>query len=110
MFRVFAFNPSDGCAADQVNTAFGCISGDPVSFFTTVFRVAVGVGGGIAFFLVILGIFELIISGAEPEKLNDAKERIVSALSGLLVIIFAIVFLRIIGVDILGLPEFKKIN
>lgn len=110
MFSAYAFDPSAGCAPTEVSTAFGCISGDPVSFFAAVFRIAVGVGGGIAFFLVILGIFELIISGAEPEKLNDAKERIVSALSGLLVIIFAIVFLRIIGVDILGLPEFKKIN
>jgi hypothetical protein len=107
MFKVFAFDPSVGCASNEVSTAFGCISGDPATFFASVFRIAVGIGGGIAFFLVIFGIFELITSGADPEKLNDAKDRIVSALSGLLVIIFAIVFLRIIGVDILQLQGFK---
>lgn len=107
MFKVFAFDPSQGCTTDQVNTAFGCISGDPVLFFAKIFQIAIGIGGGIAFLLTILGIFELITSGGEPEKLNEAKERIVSALSGLLVIVFAIVFLRIIGVNVLQLEGFK---
>ena len=45
----------------------------------------------------------IVISAGDPEKMQAGKEMITSAVSGLLIIIFAVFILRVIGVDILQL-------
>jgi len=61
-----------------------------------------GVAGGIAFLMILYGGFTIMMSAGNPEKLNSGKEIITSAISGLLLIVFSAVILRIIGIDILG--------
>jgi len=56
----------------------------------------------------IFGGFQIILSGGNPDKIKAGKEIIVAALSGLLLIIFSVLILRIIGYNILGLPGFGK--
>ena len=69
---------------------------------------AVGLGGLIAFFLMIFGGLQIILSGGNPEKVKAGKEIITSAIAGLLLIIFSVFILRLIGVNLLNLPGFGE--
>lgn len=86
-------------------TALGCIKTDPTEFMSWILKNAIALGGGIAFLLMIFGAFQVIISGGDPEKLNSGKEIITSAIAGLIMIIFSVFLLRLIGVEILHIPN-----
>jgi hypothetical protein len=87
-------------------TAFGCIPTDPSVFIGQIIGIAVGIGGGIAFLLILFGGFQILMSAGNPERLNAGKELVTSAITGLLIIIFSLFILRLIGVTILGIPGF----
>ena len=98
------------CDSDktQLNTAIGCI---PIlttkeAFLGFILKWAVGIGGGIAFLLIIYAGFMIITSAGNPERLKAGQELLTSAISGLILLIFSVVILKIIGVDILGLCKF----
>lgn len=86
-----------------IDTALGCLPTDPQTFVGLVIPWAVGIGGGIAFLLMLYGVFMIIVSAGVPDKMQAGKELISSAITGLLIIIFAVFILRFIGVDVLGL-------
>ena len=91
-----------------LNTAIGCI---PVlstkeEFLSFILKWAVGIGGGIAFLLIIYAGFMIMTSAGNPERLKAGQELLTSAISGLILLIFSVVILKIIGVDILGLDNF----
>jgi len=90
-------------------TVFGCIttSTGPGSFVNGLLTFGVGLAGGIAFLLILLGGFQIMTGGGNPEQLNAGKELVGSAITGLLLIIFSVFVLRVIGVNILGLPGFN---
>ena len=67
-----------------------------------------GIGGIIAFLLIVFGGFQIILSGGSPERVKAGKEMITSAIAGLLLIIFAVFILRLIGYDILNIPGFGE--
>lgn len=92
----------------DINTAIGCIPTEFSEVLTQFFKLGTGIGGGIAFLLILFGGFQILTSAGNPEQLNAGRELVVSAISGLLMIIFSVFLLGVIGVDILGLPEFKK--
>ena len=104
--------PLDNCpqAPDntQINTAIGCIPTDFGGLLGEFFTFGTGIGGGIAFLLILFGGFQILTSAGNPEQLNAGKELVVSAISGLLMIIFSVFLLSVIGVDILGLPDFTR--
>lgn len=87
-------------------TALGCIQTDPSLFIGKILQIGIGIGGGIAFLLILFGGFQILMSAGNPEKLNAGKELITSAVTGLLIIIFSIFILRLIGVSIFSIPEF----
>ena len=87
-------------------TALGCIPTDPQQFIGQILGIAVGIGGGIAFLLILFGGFQILTSAGNPEKLNAGKELITSAITGLLIIIFSLFILRLIGFNIFGIPGF----
>lgn len=68
---------------------------------------SMGIGGIIAFLLIVFGGFQIILSAGNPERVKAGKEMITSAIAGLLLIIFAVFILRLIGYDILKIPGFK---
>ena len=98
-------NPSDPNSG--VNTAIGCVPTDPSAFIAYLLRFAIGVAGGIAFLLILFGGFQMMTSAGNPERLNAGKELISSAITGLLLIIFSVFLLKVVGVDILGIPGFR---
>ncbi|PIZ02749.1 hypothetical protein COY59_03020, partial [Candidatus Gottesmanbacteria bacterium CG_4_10_14_0_8_um_filter_37_24] len=66
----------------------------------------IGMVGGIAFLYLIYGFFLILTSGGNAEKIEQAKQIIISALSGLILIIFSVLLLKIIGTDIIRIPGF----
>ena len=96
-----------GCSGDAIETAIGCIPvGNTNSFMGWILGWAVGVGGGIAFLLIVYASFMVMTSQGDPARLKAGQELLTSAISGLIMLIFSVFILKFIGVDILGLGNF----
>lgn len=95
-------NPSDVC------TALGCIPTVPADFVVTVLKIAIGLGGGIAFLLMVFGGIKILTSSGNPEGVKSGTETITSAAAGLLFIILSLFLLKLIGVDLFQIPDFGK--
>jgi hypothetical protein len=85
-------------------TALGCINANPQDFIPKLITFGIGIAGGIAFLLMLLGGFQVMTSAGNPEQLNGGKELIGAAITGLILIIFSVFLLRLIGYDILRIP------
>ncbi len=92
---------------NSINTAIGCIPiNDTDELIGFILRWAIGIGGGIAFLLIILAGFQIMTSAGNPDRLKAGQELMTSAIAGLMLLIFSVFILKIIGVDILKLPGF----
>jgi len=92
---------------DCIDTAIGCIPvQDTGKLVEWLFRWAVGIGGGVAFLLILYGGFLVMTSQGDPKRAAGGQETITSAVMGLIMLIFSVFILRVIGVDILGIPGF----
>lgn len=89
-------------------TAIGCIHTNPPEFVKDLMKFIIGIGGGLAFLMMLLGAYQMLSSAGNPETLKAGQDRLTSAVTGLLFIIFAVLLLQIIGVDILAIPGFGK--
>lgn len=90
-----------------INTAIGCIPfGNQNEMLGFILKWAIGVGGGIAFLLVVYSSFMIISSSGNPERLKAGQELLTSAIMGVILLVFSVFILRIIGVDILKIPGF----
>lgn len=102
--------PTGGEANSGIDTAIGCIpvlnNDNGTAFMAFVLRWAVGVGGGIAFLLILYAGFMLMTSTGNPERIKAGQELLTSAISGLILLIFSVFILKFIGIDILGLCKF----
>lgn len=98
----------DGC--DKVSTAFFSFSTDPREFIGDIMGLLLSISGGIAVLLIIRSGYQLMTSQGNPDQIKEARERITSAVVGLLFLIFSLVILEIIGVDILKIPGFCDSN
>lgn len=92
---------------DEIETAIGCIStkaDGTNSFFGSIIKIAVGLGGGLALVLMLYGVFIITTSAGIPDKLKEGSEIITSAIAGLIFILLSVFLLNLIGINILGLP------
>ena len=88
-------------------TAIGCLPTNFGEFVSNyILKYGIGIAGGIAFLYLLYGIFLIMTSAGNAEAIGQAKEIIVSAISGLILIIFSVFLLKVIGVDILMIPGF----
>lgn len=98
------------CYGDKlgISTAIGCIHvlGSTEQFLGEILKWAVGIGGGIAFLLILYAGFMIMTSAGNPERLKAGQELMTSAISGLILLIFSVFILKFIGLDILGLGSF----
>lgn len=106
--------PPDVCKKDfnapsgyTCTTAIGNIQTSAAGFINSIMSLILSLVGGIAVILIIISGYRLMISQGNPENLKSAKEQLTAAIIGLLFVIFALVFLGVIGVNILGLPGFN---
>lgn len=104
-------NTSTGQLAEDGNgvlTAIGCVPKDPAQLIAGLMKYITGFSGGVALLLMVFGSFQMMTSGGNADTLKKGREQFVSAVIGLLFVIFSTLLLQIIGVDILGLPGFTK--
>lgn len=99
---------SNGKVTYGIPTAIGCVPTNPTAFIQAFFKLSVGIGGGIAFLMMLYSAFEMIASAGNPESLKAGQQRFTSAIYGILFVVFAIFLLEVIGVDILGLEGFGR--
>lgn len=100
--------PGETKTKPAIKTAIGCIHTNPADLIADVLKFALGIGGGLAFLMMLLGAFQMLTSAGNPDTLAAGKDRLTSAVIGLLFVIFAVLLLQIIGVDILGIPGFGR--
>lgn len=87
-----------------INTAIGCIPfNDTNALMGFILRWAIGIGGGIAFLLIIYAGFMIMTSSGNPERLKAGQELLTSAIAGIIMLIFSVFILRVIGINILGI-------
>lgn len=98
----------NGGRGPAIKTAIGCIHTSPAEFVKDVMTFVIGISGGLAFLLMILGAFQMLTSAGNPDTLRAGRERLTSAVIGLLIVIFATLLLQIIGFDILKIPGFGR--
>lgn len=89
-------------------TSLGCFSSD---FYTLikekVFGYGVGLAGFFSFMCIIYSSFLIQTSAGSAEKIKKAQEMLTSCIMGLILIIFSIFVLKLIGINILGIPFLK---
>lgn len=94
--------------AQRVDTAIGSIDPTPQGIAEKIYATGIGIGGGIAFLVMVGGGIKLLTSSGNPEGIKAGWEMIGSAIGGLLFIIFSVFLLEIIGVDVLRIPGFSR--
>lgn len=88
-------------------TEFGCIgTSDLTIIVNTVIRIALGLMGGLVVLRIIQG--ALTMQGGSPEAYEEGRSVIISALVGLLVLVFSAAILNFLGVNVLNLQNFPR--
>jgi hypothetical protein len=64
----------------------------------------ISISGGIAFLLMLFGSLQVLISSGNEDNVKSGHEWITSAIAGLIFVIFSLFLLKLIGVQILGIP------
>jgi len=102
--KILADYPFCDGSTDKIETALGCFPMTVNGFVGWILPLIFGIAGGIAFILMVFGFIMVATSGGDEKKLQGAKETITSAITGLLVSIFALFILRLVAVNILHIP------
>ncbi|QQS39086.1 hypothetical protein IPM62_00495 [Candidatus Woesebacteria bacterium] len=103
---VYANNPTVGCPDAHINTAIGCIPvGSESAFAIFILRWGLRIAGGIALVLMAYAGIILTTAAGNPQKVQGGKELLTAAIAGLLMVIFSAFILRLVGINILGIPN-----
>lgn len=84
-------------------TAIGDIPTDIQGFAARILEIAIGLAGGLALILMVIGSVRVLTSSGDQQKLAAGRDMIVAAVAGLLFLIFSVLILRFIGIQILNL-------
>ncbi len=90
-------------------TAIGCIPLDLSTFITNyILNIGIGIAGGVALLCIFYSAFRMQTSMGNAEAIKKAQENLTACITGLVIIIFSVLILKIIGVDILRIPGLGK--
>lgn len=95
----------DGVECTGVFSGLGRLPTDPLELIPKILEVILGVAGGIVVLLIIRTGYKLMFSQGNPEKVQEAKDELTSAIVGLLFIIFSFVLLQFITNDLLKIQD-----
>lgn len=88
-------------------TGLGSFATDPGKFVASVFAILLAASGAIALILIMRAGYKIMTSQGKPDTIQEGREQLIAAVVGLLFLIFSLVFLEVIGVDILQIPGAK---
>ncbi|HSW47640.1 MAG TPA: pilin [Candidatus Saccharimonadales bacterium] len=86
------------------DTGFGKLSTNVNEFMRVVFGILLSFSGGIALLLMIRAGYKIMTSEGKPEAVKEGRDQMIAAIVGIIFLIFAFVFLELIGVSILRIP------
>ncbi len=92
---------------NELDTAIGKIPLNPVGFITKLFQIVLSFAAIGAMLLILYAGYRLLLSRGDKEVIQAQRERITSAIVGLLFIIFSLVLLSVIAGDVLKIPGFN---
>lgn len=94
---------------NYTSTDFGCIPNfDPGAFVSKFYAIGLGAIGSVAILFIIYGGYLIIFSQGNRMRVQKGQRFVTYAIFGLILAIFAFVFIQVIGVDILHLPGFNS--
>jgi len=97
-------NMTSDAGSQRIATGIGCIPvADNIEFGKFFIGWALGIGGGVAFLMMIISGFMIMTSAGDPKKLAAGKELLTAAIAGLVFLVLGVFILRVIGVDVLGI-------
>lgn len=92
---------------EGINTAVGCVPfKTPQAFVSWFLSWAIGLGGGLAFLFTVFAGIKIMTASGDPAKLQEGKEMLTAAITGLILIILSVFMLRLLGAEILKIPGF----
>jgi hypothetical protein len=89
---------------DSIWTGLGCIPTNLSGIVKSIFSVFSGIIGGIIFLCIVGNGVKIMMAAGNQETIKKAQEALTACIVGFLVLTFSILFLKIVGVDILRLP------
>ncbi len=92
------------------NTGLGEFTTDAPGLIQTVFGLILAFSGAVALFLIMRAGYKIMISQGKPEPLQEGRDQLISAIVGLIFLIFSFVLLQLIGVDLLKIPGFRGVS
>lgn len=95
------------CAVNETLTDFGCIPNDPVGFVQKFYGIGLGLISGVAILGIIYGGYLILTSQANPLRLEKGRSYVLYSIIGLLLAVFAVVFVQFIAVNLLHIPGFS---
>lgn len=100
-------NTKDG-ECQSISSALGDIPTNPFDLIPKIISIILGFAGAIVIILIIRAGYKLMFSQGNPEKTQEAREELTSAIVGLLFIVFSFVLLQFILNDLLRIQDLPK--
>ncbi|MFA6005520.1 MAG: pilin [Patescibacteria group bacterium] len=85
-------------------TALGCLPTKIQDLVSQLFTLFSGLLAGFIFICIMWNGMKVMLSRGSPDAFKKAQEAITSCIIGLLVLLFSVLFLKVVGVDILKIP------
>ena len=85
-------------------TGLGCMPTNFSGIVNSVFTLFSGLMGGFVFLCLVSNGLKIMAARGNPEALKKAQEAITACLVGFVVLVLSVLFLKIVGVDILAIP------
>jgi hypothetical protein len=96
------------CLANETLTDFGCIPNSPVGFVEKFYGIGLGIIGGVALLGIIYGGYLTLTSQGNLMQLEKGKRYLSSSIAGVLLAVFALLFIQVVAVNILQIPGFSR--
>lgn len=98
-------NPTVDDQTGLLYTAIGCVNSENIEVFVGfMLPILLGVGGGISLLLIAIAAIMIKTSAGDPKRLQAGKELAFAAVAGLILLILSIFLIRVMGLDIFGIP------